>query len=208
MQNFKKYLPNILTIFRIILIIPIIVLFLLPSNNNYLYETIVFDQSIKLSNNYFAILIIFIFASLTDFLDGFLARKFKVISSFGKFWDPIADKILTITMLIFLAVNNYLSAIIPVLFILRDFITDGIRMQSAKKNIVISANQYGKIKMLFIIFGIIFLMLIGTPDGDNWYRNGFQNIIIYISLLVSFFSTFIYLKNLLSDNKGQIQNAK
>lgn len=208
MQNFKKYLPNILTIFRIILIIPIIVLFLLPSNNSYLYETIIFDQSIKLSNNYFAILIIFIFASLTDFLDGFLARKFKVISSFGKFWDPIADKILTIIMLIFLAVNNYLSPIIPVLFILRDFITDGIRMQSAKKNIVISANRYGKIKMLFIIFGIILLILIGTPDGDNWYRNGFQNIIIYISLLVSFFSTFIYLKNLLSDNKGQIQNAK
>jgi len=77
---------------------------------------------------------------ITDFLDGFYARKTKTVSSFGKIFDPIADKVATTLMLLFLATYNFVYIPIVILFIIRDIIVDGTRVYAIKKNIEVSAN--------------------------------------------------------------------
>lgn len=141
--------PNKITITRFILTIILIAIMVFPYNScniNIPY----------LGNTGFNVIdlvgcIIFIVASITDFVDGHLARKNNLVTDFGKFMDPLADKFLVNSSLIILAVqkSNLLPVLIVVLMIGRDIAVDGIKLISAKKGRTVAANIYGKLKQYF-----------------------------------------------------------
>ena len=149
--------------------------------------------------------IVFIIASATDAVDGHLARKWNQVTNLGKFLDPIADKMLVNSLLVFAAVPMAYAPgqmTIPwfcvVLMIVRDLIVDTMRLLAAKKNIVVPANIFGKLKTIFQMIAIPVILLDGFPfsffDSD-WHpllRVG--TILIYLATAMSLASGFIYLK--------------
>ncbi|MGL4951875.1 MAG: CDP-diacylglycerol--glycerol-3-phosphate 3-phosphatidyltransferase [Mycoplasma sp.] len=193
-SNFKKQIPNILTVFRIVLIIPIIVLAAINSLG--LAYSINFSNfKIDVSWNYVSILILFIVASITDWLDGFLSRRNNWVSDFGKILDPIADKVLINTIFVILAINSNIHWIFIIVFILRDTVVDGIRMFASSTGVIIPANFFGKLKTVTQMLTIIFLLIIpGVSNlSPDWWYWGVQNIFVYCSVLTSLLSGIIYI---------------
>ena len=136
-------LPNKLTLFRVILI-PFFVFFLLaPYFEGY--------------GNYIAVAI-FIVASLTDMLDGKIARKYNLVTNFGKFMDPLADKLLVCSAMICLISTGQLAAWIVIIIIAREFIISGFRLIASDNGIVIAANYWGKFKTVSQMIMIILLL--------------------------------------------------
>lgn len=171
-------LPNKLTIFRIILI-PFLLIFIL-------FDFIPLDIQIR---RYIATLI-FIVASATDALDGHIARKYNLITNFGKFMDPLADKLLvTSTMIALISIEDAivpLKAWVVILIIAREFFMTGFRTIAMEKNVVIAAGNSGKLKTIFQMFMIIFLLL------------NINNIIfIYISYILIIISVFLTIYSLI-----------
>ena len=144
MEVFEMNLPNKLTIFRVILI-PFFVVFLLaPDFTGY--------------NNYIAVAI-FIIASITDLLDGKIARKYHLVTNFGKFMDPLADKLLVSAAMICLIQTGKLAAWIVIIIISREFIISGFRLIASDNGIVIAASYWGKFKTTFQMLMVIVLIL-------------------------------------------------
>ena len=137
-------LPNKLTTFRVILI-PFFVFFMLPPNMTGI-------------NNYIAVAI-FIVASLTDLLDGKIARKYNLVTNFGKFMDPLADKLLVCSAMICLIQTGQLAAWIVVIIIAREFIISGFRLIASDNGVVIAASYWGKFKTTFQMLMVIVLIL-------------------------------------------------
>ena len=136
-------LPNKLTIFRVILI-PFFVLFLLLEPDN---------QTFRLIAD-----LIFIVASLTDMLDGKIARKYHLVTNFGKFMDPLADKLLVCAAMVCLVATGQLAAWIVIIIISREFIISGFRLIASDNGIVIAASMWGKFKTVFQMLMIIVLV--------------------------------------------------
>lgn len=137
-------LPNKLTVFRVILIIPF-VLFLLTDLGG--------DYSDWIS------LAIFIIASLTDMLDGKIARKYNLVTNFGKFMDPIADKLLVSSAMIAFVQMGLLPAWMVIIIIAREFIISGFRLVASDNGVVIAASYWGKFKTTFQMLMVIVLIL-------------------------------------------------
>ena len=135
-------LPNKLTVFRI-LCIPLFVVFMLVNTVPY--------------NNYIAVGI-FIVASLTDMLDGKIARKYNLVTNFGKFMDPLADKMLVSSAFICLVAQNKIAAWIVIVIIAREFIISGFRLVASDNGVVIAANYWGKFKTVSQMAMIIVLI--------------------------------------------------
>ena len=191
----KEYIPNYLTIIRI-LIVPIIIPILLINFGPIIYSFSFQNTNIDIKLNLLIGAILFIVASITDAADGYLARKYKWISNFGKFWDPLADKILTNSTLFCLAAPNLnlIPIWIPIIMLIRDIIIDGTRMVASNQNIVIAANIYGKLKTVNTMIAIILVMFIGvsyTVDSGIYYWL-IQNFLMYTSLALSLISGIIY----------------
>lgn len=145
-------LANKLTISRICLVPLFLLMFYLPIENSSLYAAI-----------------IFIIASITDTLDGYVARKYDLISNFGKFIDPIADKLLVTSAFIILVQIGKMDAIIAIIMISREFIISGFRLVAAVEGIVIAAAWLGKIKTVLQIIAIVAMLLADTiyaPIGE------------------------------------------
>ena len=144
----NKNVPNILTIARIICTPLIILFFLLP---------------IKHGIGVFIALGIYVVGCFTDLLDGKIARKYNLVSDFGKFMDQIADKFITTTAMILVLFSgvtyNWLAVLMLLVVVLRDILISGIRMVAANKNVVISADIYGKVKSFFLDVSNMVLML-------------------------------------------------
>ena len=136
-------LPNKLTILRVILI-PFFVFFLLTDFVPY---------------HYIIALVIFIVASLTDMADGKIARKYNLVTNFGKFMDPLADKLLVCSAMICLIPLGQLAAWIVVIIIAREFIISGFRLIASDNGVVIAASYWGKFKTTFQMLMIIVLIL-------------------------------------------------
>lgn len=136
-------LPNKLTLFRIILI-PFYIFFATTSS---------------VQNTYFFAFIIFLLASFTDFLDGYIARNNNIITDFGKLMDPLADKMLVISALIIFASQGVVSSIAVIIIILRDFIVNSIRLLAASEGKVIAADIYGKIKTVVQMVAIVMILI-------------------------------------------------
>lgn len=137
-------LPNKLTTFRVILI-PFFVFFMLAPDMTDI-------------NNYIAVAI-FIVASLTDLLDGKIARKYNLVTNFGKFMDPLADKLLVCSAMICLIQTGQLAAWIVVIIIAREFIISGFRLIASDNGVVIAASYWGKFKTTFQMLMVIVLIL-------------------------------------------------
>lgn len=162
--------PNKLTIFRTC-IVPVFI-------SVYLIDSIPY-------NNYIAA-VIFIIASLTDFFDGYIARKYNLISNFGKFLDPLADKLLVNSALLcFLIVpGNPVPFWAVFIIIMRDFIINGFRLVASDNHIVIAAEYVGKIKTTVQMVMIILVLF----DFDNIFVNNIENILIYLSVVLTIVS--------------------
>ncbi|MDE6289452.1 MAG: CDP-diacylglycerol--glycerol-3-phosphate 3-phosphatidyltransferase [Ureaplasma sp.] len=189
-----KNIPNILTISRIVLV-PIIICFMLVEFGDSIYTIKFSNVEIKLGLNLFLAALLFLISSFTDFLDGYIARKYKCVSDFGKFWDPIADKILVNSTLFCLAFKEYIPFWIPIIILIRDIIIDGIRINAIKKQIVIPANIWGKLKTIFQMIAIIIVFFFGVQFNsslNNWWYWFVQNVLNYIAMILSIASLIIY----------------
>jgi len=169
-------LPNILTMGRI-LIVPVI--FVLLFFNNEVYEL------------YAALL--FILAMGTDFIDGYIARKRNIITTFGIFLDPIADKILVVTILIMLIPLHRIPAWMVAVIIIREIFVTGLRAIAGEKGLVIPAGKIGKWKTTFQMFGILFLLVYYTHFNINFGVIGYW--LILLSILLSVYSFYKYFQN-------------
>lgn len=176
-------LPNKLTIFRIILI-PFFVFFLLaPYFEGY--------------GNYIAV-VIFIFASLTDLLDGKIARKYNLVTDFGKFMDPLADKLLVCAALICLVESGQLPAWIVIIIISREFIISGFRLVASDNGVVIAASCWGKFKTTFQMAAVCLLI------ADIAAIGVVTQIILWIAVILTVVSLVDYLvknKDVMKENK-------
>lgn len=160
-------LPNKLTISRIIISIIIIFLLLgsglLTSIFGFEIPKIFVNESIVVDLKYVIAGILFIIASITDFLDGYLARKKNMITNFGKLVDAIADKILVNSVLIILSAQGFIHPIIPVIIIIRDSIVNSIKMLAASKGKVVAAISLGKVKTACLMIGIVLTLFYNLP---------------------------------------------
>ena len=134
--------------------------------------------------------ILFLIAALTDFLDGYLARKYNLVTDLGKVMDAIADKILVNGVLILLAVNGYISAIVPVVIVCRDIAVDSIKMIAGQKNGAVAASKAGKTKTAFMLTVISLLLLNDIPFSLFSVYPG--KIIIMIAVVLSIISGIQY----------------
>ena len=154
-------LPNKLTIFRVILIVKFVIL-LLGSANGWGWFTAIFGGIMEYID-YIAVAI-FIIASFTDMLDGKIARKYNLVTNFGKFMDPLADKLLVCSALICLVEMGRLPAWIVIVIIAREFIISGFRLVASDNGIVIAASYWGKFKTVSQMIMVVLLLLnIGHP---------------------------------------------
>ena len=172
-----KSIPNFLSLLRIILVFPII----------YLLQV----------EWYFLAASLFFVSSLTDYFDGYIARKYAIESELGAFLDLIADKILVIAILVWLVFifANQALTIISILIILREIIITSFRYYLVSNNAdpeLIKANKYCKLKTAFQFFSILLLIL--SPVLSNFYLN-ISLVLLSVSVLLSYFSLAIYFTN-------------
>jgi CDP-diacylglycerol--glycerol-3-phosphate 3-phosphatidyltransferase len=136
------------------------------------------------------IAILFIVAALTDILDGYVARRFKIVTTMGKFLDPIADKLIVNTAMILMIPIGRIPAWIVAVIIIRDFAVDGIRNIAASDGLIIQASPLGKRKMLCQIFAVSALMIHYPFFGADTHRVGM--VILCIALLLTVTSGIDY----------------
>lgn len=183
-------LPNKLTLMRVLLIPVFLVFFLIPG----------------IPCHYLLAMIVFIAASITDALDGHLARKHNLVTNFGKFLDPLADKVLVMTALACF-VDNQMIGVIPFLIIMmREFMVSGLRLVAANSGTVIAAGFWGKLKTAFTMVTIIAILVYLSFSGDfnsfslacadtidrvcGWILTG----LVWISAGLTVISGWIYLR--------------
>lgn len=167
-------LPNKITISRIVLSIITLVLLIIPWYQlGISSKTFMLAGKIVIDIKYFIAGVFFVVASLTDFLDGYLARSKNLVTDFGKVMDAIADKILVNGVLIILACQGFISVLVPVIIITRDTFVDSIKMASGNKGKVVAASMLGKAKTVCMMVGVSFMLfynlpfeLIGFPFAD------------------------------------------
>jgi CDP-diacylglycerol--glycerol-3-phosphate 3-phosphatidyltransferase len=169
-------LPNKLTVARVVLI-PFFVAFLLLSPTNVTFKWVA--------------LVIFIVASLTDMLDGKIARKYNLITDFGKFMDPLADKLLVCSAMICLIELGKIPSWIVVIIIAREFVISGFRLIAADNGRVIAASYWGKFKTTFQMIMVI-LMIADLGNVLPW-MNILTQIIMWVALALTIISLVDYL---------------
>lgn len=188
-------LPNKLTIFRIFLV-PIMVI--IPLFN-------IQGAWLSIPIEYWIINIIFVIASITDKLDGYIARKNNQVTAFGKFADPLADKILVIAALVMLVEFARLPAWIPIIVLAREFVVSGYRLIAVEKGgKVIAASIWGKLKTVTQMIAIIIAFLDvnsfaefinGNLTGMNLIINILWSSMMFISVIATVFSGWDYIKD-------------
>ncbi len=188
-------LPNKLTIFRIILVPIMVIISILNIEGTFFNIPI----------TYWIINLIFIIASYTDHLDGKIARKKNLVTSFGKFADPLADKILVLSAMLILVEFNKLPAWIPIIVLAREFMVSGYRLICVEKGgQVIAANFWGKLKtttqMIAIILSFLdvyaFAEFLNTKlTGYNLIINILSTTFMLISVIATIFSGWTYIKD-------------
>lgn len=157
-------LPNRLTMFRIFMAFAIIALLLFPFDAMGIELPKLFvDESIVVDIKYPIAGFLFIIASITDFFDGYIARKYKLVTDFGKMIDAIADKILVNSVLIILCATGFIHPIITVVVIVRDSIVNAIKMVAGNKGEAVAAIKSGKLKTACLMVGITLTLFYNLP---------------------------------------------
>ncbi len=193
-------LPNKITMFRVFLIPVFVVLLML--------------QDILPFYNFIA-LAVFALACFSDFLDGHLARKYNLVTTFGKFMDPLADKILVCTAMILLIEFNQIPAVVVAVIMAREFIISGFRLIACDKGVVLAAGYLGKIKTFAQMFMCCFLLFTANPEYDDilffkivWYAG---QVFMWFALVMTVVSLVDYIYkniNVLRDEKKDADSGK
>ncbi len=184
-------LANRLTLFRIFLIPVIVLIYIFPYSQFGINVGYIPFDTVLLSYDKIAIFIIFVIASLTDALDGHIARSRNMITTFGKFLDPIADKLLVNTLLIMFAADRVVPIAAVLLMIWRDTIVDALRMLLSQKGMVMAAGYLGKIKTASQMIAIALVLLNNLPFELRGIP--VAHILIWFATLMSVLSGISYL---------------
>lgn len=165
-KEFNKNIPNYLTMARIIISLFVIVFLLFPFEMvNISFKKYLINGSVVIDVKLLIAAVLFVIASVTDFLDGYLARKYDAVSDFGKVMDAIADKILVNGLLIILSGQGFISPVIPVIIILRDTVVNTIKMVAGNNGSVVAAIKTGKFKTACLMIGITLKLIGNFPLG-------------------------------------------
>ena len=183
-------LPNKLSLIRVALVPVIITVELFPYNAFDISLPLITLLGISISLKNIIILVLFLFACITDFLDGNIARKNNLVTSFGKFIDPVADKAVINTMFIIFAYNHSVPVLPVIAMILRDIVIDGCRMVASGKGAVVAADFYGKLKTVCQMVCIIFVLINNFPFEA--FNIQFTTILVWFTALISLFSGYNY----------------
>ena len=175
-------LPTKLTVLRIFLTFIVIFVLVFPFYTVGIEWPKYLIMGVSVKSKYIVAGVIFIIASVTDFIDGYLARKNNQVTDTGKMLDAIADKILVNSVLIILASQGFISVIVPVVIVLRDTFVDAIKMEAAAKGKVVAAIKSGKIKTA--------TLMIGT-ELTFFYNLPFEAINIHVSDFFLYFATIM-----------------
>ena len=178
-------LPNKLTMLRIVMVPVVVLIYLLIP-----HDFCVVSQTNGLALRDILVFLVFAAASFTDMLDGQIARKQHVITSFGKFADPIADKMLVNTLLILLVYTHQANVVAVLLMIARDLVVDGLRMLASQHGKVVSAGFFGKLKTVLQMFAIVILLLKNWPFV--YVGLPVDQILLWGATLASLWSGFVY----------------
>ena len=178
-------LPNKLTMLRIVMVPVVVLIYLLIPQ-----DFCVVSQTNGLALRDILAFLVFAAASFTDMLDGQIARKQHLITSFGKFADPIADKMLVNTLLILLVYTHQANVVAVLLMIACDLVVDGLRMLASQHGKVVSAGFFGKLKTVLQMFAIVFLLLKNWPFV--YVGLPVDQILLWAATLASLWSGFVY----------------
>lgn len=178
-------LPNKLTVLRI-LMIPLFLLLILPVGNGLIFP-------ISLQTGRILACLVFVLAALTDLLDGAIARKQNCVTTFGKFLDPIADKLLVASALMALVQLGEVSAWAVVIIIAREFIVQGVRIIAANDAVVIAASVWGKVKTFSQMTAIVLLLLFNYPFS-LFTSIPVGQVLLWISVILTVYSGYDYLR--------------
>lgn len=200
---------NKLTILRIFLTVILITLLLFPfymvniDFPKYIIGTITVDLK------YFIAAIIFAVASITDFLDGHIARKYNMVTDFGKMVDAIADKMLVNSSLIILSSQGFVSPIITVIIIFRDTVVDTIKMIAGSKGKVVAAIKTGKVKTTFLMLGVVLTMCYNLPfELFNLNVAGFLLVLATIFSVISGVQYYVMNKDIIFETDSKNKEIK
>lgn len=178
-------LPNKLTMLRIVMVPVVVLIYLLIPQ-----DFCIVSQTNGLALRDILAFLVFAAASFTDMLDGQIARKQHLITSFGKFADPIADKMLVNTLLILLVYTHQANVVAVLLMIARDLVVDGLRMLVSQHGKVVSAGFFGKLKTVLQMFAIVFLLLKNWPFV--YIGLPVDQILLWGATIASLWSGFVY----------------
>ena len=155
---------NKITISRIVMSVIILILLLVPFEQfNIDFPVWTVGKRVLLDSKYVIAGVLFIIASLTDFLDGYIARKYNMVTDFGKMIDAISDKLLTNTVLVVLACNQLISPVIAVVIIARDIVVDSIKMLIGNKGKAVAAIPIAKVKTATLMVGLTLTFFSNLP---------------------------------------------
>lgn len=184
-------LANKITMSRVILAIVIMILLLFPFEGLGLdLPSYVVNGNIYVELKYIIAGVLFIIASLTDFFDGKVARKYNMVTDFGKMIDAISDKMLTNSLLVILSANGMISPVIAVIFIVRDIAVDSIKMVVGNKGKAVAAIGIAKLKTATLMFGLVFTLFYNLPFELIGIR--VSDVLLIISAILSIVSAFQY----------------
>ena len=195
-------LPNKITMSRIILSLFIIIVLLFPFDAaGFSLPKLFINESLVIDIKYPIAGVLFIIASLTDFVDGYLARKYNLVTDLGKMLDAIADKVLVNAILIILASTGFISAVIPVIIVVRDIVVDTMKMVSGNKGKVVAAIKTGKYKTACMMVGVTLTMFYNLPF--ELFNIRVSDALLIIACVLSIISAVEYFnmtKDLFLDN--------
>lgn len=194
-ENKKKgmNLPNKITCARLVLSVIVLIIMCLPwsiFNIEWPVYSILKVENVNLK--YIVCGILFLIGSVTDFLDGYIARKYNLVTDFGKVMDAIADKVLVNGVLIILAYDKMLPLIVPVIIITRDIVVDSIKMASGNKGKVVAASWPGKIKTICMMIGVTLVFFYNMPFAFIAGGLRVDYLFVYIATIMSIISGCLY----------------
>ena len=195
-------LPNRLTIFRIILIPIVVLVYLFPYAQFGIEPGVLTIGGVDLSIINLICLIIYLAAAITDYFDGQIARKRNMQTTFGKFADPIADKMLTTTMFLMFSSRGLIPVVPVIIMVCRDIVVDGCRMIAASNGKVVAAQMLGKVKTVLQMVTIALILLNNLPF-ELWSLP-VSDVLLWMSAFVSLASGISYMNQL----KGDIMESK
>jgi len=186
-------LPNKITCARLVLAAAVLIIMCIPWSSLGV-EWPVYDvlgvQNVDLK--YIVCGVLFMIGSLTDFLDGYIARKYNLVTDFGKVMDAIADKVLVNGVLIILACDGFIPLVVPVIIITRDIVVDSIKMASGNKGKVVAASWPGKIKTICMMIGVTLVFFYNMPFAFIGHGLRVADFFVYVATIMSIISACQY----------------